>query len=57
MDEIKPSLRSRLIVFRLLIEALIDVALLPFRIVVFLIRRKKVSREIRRLLEQPRENP
>jgi len=53
VSETPCSLKSRLLVVRLLVETLIEALLLPFRLITFFITRKKVNQEIARLLERP----
>lgn len=48
---IKPGIGSYLTVLGLLVEALLEVALLPVRLAVFWIRRKKARDEISRYLQ------
>ena len=49
---IKPGAGSYLTVLGLLFEAILELLFLPFRLGVFLIRRKKASNEISRLLRE-----
>lgn len=49
-DDMKAGVHSWLIVLKLILETLVDLALLPFRLCVFLVRRKKICDEILRLL-------
>ena len=54
-ERIKPGARSYLTVLGLLFEAILELLFLPFRLGVFLLRRKKVSNEISRLLSDCRD--
>lgn len=49
-ERIKPGAGSYLTVIGLLFEAMLELLVLPFRLGVFLLRKKKVSNEISRLL-------
>ncbi|MHC4942896.1 MAG: hypothetical protein ACYTG7_07730 [Planctomycetota bacterium] len=46
----RPDAGIFLLVFRLLLVAILDLILLPFRLAVFLVRRKKVQAEIKELV-------
>lgn len=49
-DDVKAGIHSWLVVLKLILEALVDLAALPFRLFVFLVRRKKICNDILRLL-------
>lgn len=46
-----PGAKAYLLVFRLLAEAILDLLLLPFRLIAFLLVRKRVTRDIDALLK------
>lgn len=50
-EKIRPGWGSYGAVMRLLGEALFDLVALPFRLLFFLMRRKKIAREIHRMLD------
>ncbi len=55
MEKPKPNLESYLVVVGLLIHAVVDLTLLPFRLAVFLVRQKRTKAEISRLIEPGRD--
>jgi hypothetical protein len=52
MEGERPGATSYLAVLRLLVAAVIDIVILPFRLAVFLFRGKKVKSEIAALVER-----